>query len=233
MQAQVKPLMGRSFHLSLMIAITVIILYGFSHTVGTDIINPPRRQPLILYIHALVYTSWLLVLVSQTALIWLRNPRLHRKLGWFSLGFAVAMVAIGLLTTVIMGRIQVERLGPDAGMFIFRPFEDIIFFATAFGLAIHWRKRPDLHRRLMVLAACALTPPAISRIPGIHSLGMVYLGTDLLVLAAVLHDLLTIRRVHAAYRWGLGIGVAGQTALLLVMAKQPEPFIAFARYVTQ
>jgi hypothetical protein len=143
------------------------------------------------------------------------------------------MVAIGLATTVIMGKVQVQRLGPDAGLFIFRPFEDIIFFATAFALAIHWRKRPDFHRRLMVLAACALTPPAISRIPGIHSLSTVYLGTDLLVMAAILHDIVTLRRVHQVYRWGLGIGAAGQLALLLVLSKQPQPFVAFARLITQ
>src|SRR5579863_8843157 len=182
MQTSVGQSIGRSFHLTMMIAITAIVLYGFSHTAGAEIVHPAQDQPFILYVHVAAYTSWLLVLVTQTALIWTRNARLHRTLGWFAAGFAVGMVVIGLATTVIMGKVQVQRLGPDAGMFIFRPLEDIIFFATAFALAIHWRKRPNFHRRLIVLAACALTPPAISRIPGIHGLSTVYLGTDLLVM---------------------------------------------------
>ncbi len=224
---------GRSFHLALMIAITAIVLYGFSHTVDADIIHPAREQPFILYVHVTVFTTWLLVLMTQTALIWTHNARLHRRLGWCAVLFAVGLVGVGLATTVIMGKAQVQRLGPDAGMFIFRPFSDMIFFSAAFALAIHWRKRPDIHRRLMVLAACALTPPAISRIPGVPTLSMVYLGTDLLMLAAILHDLITLRRVHAVYRWGLGIGAAGQVALLLVLSRQPAPFVAFAHFVTQ
>jgi cyanophycinase-like exopeptidase len=84
----------------------------------------------------------------------------------------------------------------------------------------------------MVLASCALTPPAISRIPAIHSLGAVYLGADLLVMVAMMYDMVLLRRVHAVYRWGFAIAVAGQTALLLVMADRPGPFVAFAHFVT-
>jgi hypothetical protein len=233
MQAQVKPLAGRYFHLSLMVFIAALVLYGFSHTADADIFHPPERQPLILYIHAAVFTTWLFLLVFQTTLVTVRNVRLHRRLGWAGLGLGILMILVGLATIRVMGHVQVERLGPDAAMFVYRPIEDISYFAAAFGLAILWRKRPDRHRRLIVLAACAVTPPAISRIPMIHSLGMVYLLADLLVLAAILHDLVTIRRVHAVYRWGLGIGVAGQTVLLVIMAHQPAPFVEFAKFVTQ
>jgi hypothetical protein len=233
MQAQVKPSMGRSFHLSLMVFIAALVLYGFSHTVDADVINPPQPQPVMLYIHATVFTSWLLLVIIQTALAATRNLRLHRRLGLLGLGFGVLMIAVGISTISVMGKVQVERLGPDAGMFIYRPIEDIVFFAAAFGLAMYWRRRPDLHRRLIVLAACAVTPPGISRIPGFHSLSMVYLTTDLLVMAAVLHDLVTTRRFHPVYRWGLAIGVAGQSILLLILSRQPAPFVEFARFVTQ
>jgi uncharacterized membrane protein YozB (DUF420 family) len=212
--------------------ITALILFGFSHTVESDVIHPAEAQPAILYVHVVTYTLWLAILLTQSALVWSRNVRLHRRLGWMGAAFAAGMVVIGLLTTVIMGRLQVQRMGQEAGMFIFRPFEDILFFAAAFGLAVHWRKRPDAHRRLMVLASCALTPPAISRIPGIHSLSTVYLGTDLLVMAAMMYDLILLRRVHAIYRWGFAIAVLGQTGLLLVMADKPAPFVTFARLVT-
>jgi hypothetical protein len=233
MQVQVKPLIGRSFHLSLMVSIAALVLYGFSHTVDTELFHPGQPPPFILYIHAAIFTSWLFLLVFQTALMTVRNRRLHRRLGWLGLGFGVLMVMVGVATILVMGKVRVERLGPDAAIFIYRPIEDIAFFAIAFGLAIHWRKRPELHRRLIVLAACAVTPPAISRLPMIHSLAMVYLGTDLLLLAAILHDLVTLGRVHAVYRWGLAIGLAGQWELLLIMSKQPAPFIEFAHFVTQ
>ncbi len=216
-----------------MVFIAVLMLYGFSHTVDKDVFNPAQPQPMILYIHVAVFTSWLALVIVQTALVAVRNLRLHRRLGWLGLGFGVLMVVVGIATTLVMGKVQVQRLGPDAGMFIYRPFEDIIFFAIAFGLAIYWRRRPDMHRRLIVLAACVVTPPGISRIPGIHNLSTVYMITDLLVMTAILHDLVTTRHLHAVYRWGLAIGVAGQTILLLILSKQPAPFVEFARFVTR
>src|SRR5579859_4025465 len=87
MQAQVKPLIGRSFHLSLMVFISALVLYGFSHTVDAEVFHPEQPPPLILYIHAMVFTIWLFLLVLQTALVTVRNPQLHRRLGWLGLGF--------------------------------------------------------------------------------------------------------------------------------------------------
>lgn len=233
LQAQVKPLTGRSFHLGLMATITFLVLYGFSHTVGADIFHPSEAPPLILYIHAAVFTGWLFLLLVQTALIASRNVRLHRKLGLAGLAFGLLMIGLGIATTIIMGRIHVLHEGPvDGAMFVYRPFEDILFFAIAFGLAIHWRKRPDLHRRLIVLAAVAVTPPGISRIPMIHSLGMVYLIADALIMVAMMHDLVTTRRIHKVYRWGLAAAMAGQTALLLILSHKPAMFVDFARFIT-
>ena len=118
-------------------------------------------------------------------------------------------------------------------MFIYRPLEDIVFFAVTFGLAIHWRKRPDFHRRLMLLAAISVTPPAISRIPGIPTLGAVYFCADLLILAAIFHDLATLKRIHPVYGWGAAIAFAGQLALLSVLSLRPAPFFDLAFALTR
>lgn len=225
--------MKRPFTLAMMIFISVLILYGFSHTVEADVINPAEPPPMILYVHVAVFLGWLVMVLTQTALVWTRNTRLHMKLGWFGLGFAVLMVVVGLATTVIMGHQHVLHDGPIGAMFVYRPFEDIVFFGTLFGLAIYWRKRPDVHRRLMLLAAIIVTPPAISRIPWVHSLSVVYIGTDLLIAVAVLHDLLTIKRVHPVYRWASPIIAAGQLGLLLILSLCPTPFFDLALALTR
>lgn len=225
--------MQRSFYLAMMLFIAALILFGFSHTVGAVLIHPDRPPPAMLYVHVTVFCGWLVVVLTQTLLIWSRNQRLHKKLGWFGLGFGVVMVCVGLATTVIMGHWQVQRDGPEGSMFIYRPFEDILFFGTAFGLAIHWRKRPDFHRRLMLLAAIAVTPPAISRIPGLPTLSTVYVATDLLLAVAIAHDLITTRKIHKVYRWGVGVAVVGQFALLTVMSLRPAPFFNLALAITR
>jgi hypothetical protein len=201
--------------------------------VGSAVLHPAERPPAMLYVHVAVFGGWLVMLMTQTLLIWTRNPRLHRRFGWFGLGFGLLMVGVGLATTLIMGHWEVQHEGPMSCMFIYRPLEDIVFFAAAFGLAIHWRKRPDFHRRLMLLAAIAVTPPAISRIPGIPTLGAVYFCADLLVLAAIFHDLATLQRVHAVYRWAAPIAFAGQFALLTVLSLRPAPFFDLALALTR
>src|ERR1700754_2814412 len=113
-RAQKKTLTGRYFYLGMMVTITALILFGFSHTVGTDVLHPAEAPPTILYVHVITYTAWLGVLLSQTLLVWLRNPRLHRKLGMLGAVFATFMVVVGIATTVVMGQFQVARHGPQA-----------------------------------------------------------------------------------------------------------------------
>jgi hypothetical protein len=225
--------MKRSFYLSMMTIITVLILYGFSHTVEADILNPAVPPPKILYIHVAVFLGWLVMVLTQTALIWTRNLRLHRKLGWFGAGFGLLMVIVGLATTLVMGHQHVLRDGPIGGMFVYRPFEDIILFGAFFGLAIYWRKRPDFHRRLMLLAAIIVTPPAISRIPGVHPLSMVYVATDLLIGVAVLNDLFTVKRIHTVYRWAAPIIVIAQLALLAAVSLHPAALVELGLAMTR
>jgi hypothetical protein len=224
--------MNRSFYLAMMSFITVLVLYGFSHTVGSVVLHPSEPPPAMLYVHVAVFGGWLILLLTQTILVWTRNADIHRKLGWFGAGFGVLMVCVGIATTVIMGRWQVQHEGPATSMFIYRPFEDIIFFGTAFGLAIRWRKRPEFHRRLVLLAAISVTPPAISRIPGMPNLSSVYFCADLLILAAIFHDLITAKRIHAVYRWGTAAAFVGQVALLSLLSLRPAPFLDLALAIT-
>jgi hypothetical protein len=74
----------------------------------------------------------------------------------------------------------------------------MIAFCTAFALAIRWRKKPEFHRRLMLVASCCLTAAAFARFPFITITEIRwYGGVDLLILLGVLHDLVVIRKVHA------------------------------------
>jgi hypothetical protein len=50
-------------------------------------------------------------------------------------------------------------------------------FTIPFVLAICWRRKPELHRRLMLIASCALTAAAFVRFPGrVSCLAMVLRG---------------------------------------------------------
>jgi hypothetical protein len=88
------------------------------------------------------------------------------------------------------------------------------------GIGIANRARPAWHKRFMILATAALLPAAIARIPlGFIETGgpPVFFGlTDLFVVAVVLYDLATLRRVHPATLWAGGIIIAAQPLCLIV-----------------
>src|SRR5580698_5437948 len=92
------------FFMSLLIAATVV--YGFSHTIDHNLIHASPLPPFVLYIHAVVFPAWVVFFIVQSALIRSHNVRLHRRLGWFGVGLAVAIVFVGALTATRMARFE-------------------------------------------------------------------------------------------------------------------------------
>ena len=86
-------------------------------------------------------------------------------------------------------------------------------FAGLVAAAIGIRRRPDYHKRLMLLAAACMMPSAFSRIPFdltfmVSGNVSILLLFDLCVIVPVLIDTLRNRRLHPAFRWGGFIAVA-------------------------
>ena len=95
-------------------------------------------------------------------------------------------------------------------------FYDIATFAIPFALAIYWRKKPELHRRLMLVASCALTAAAFSRMPiplwvpdRVFDSG----GVDLLIFLGIARDLIVSSRVHRVYIYALPAFIISQIAV--------------------
>jgi hypothetical protein len=87
-----------------------------------------------------------------------------------------------------------------AGFLIFPPF-DMLLFGCLFGAAVWHRKRPETHKRLMVLATLALVFAAAARInqPSL----LVWFGVWITPLAiALAHDWWTLGRIHRVYAIG-------------------------------
>src|SRR5262245_4461081 len=53
------------FFMSLLIA--VVVVYGFSQTIDMNLIHPAIPRPFLLYVHAAVFTGWLLFFLLQSA----------------------------------------------------------------------------------------------------------------------------------------------------------------------
>jgi hypothetical protein len=183
--------------MSLLIA--VVVVYGFSHTIGHNLLHASPIPPFILTIHAIVFPGWVLFFILQSSLVRSRNVRLHRTLGWFGLALGIVIIVIGYLTATGMDRFHLQ--GPtdtDTPAFLIIQLMDLTCFAVPFALAIYWRRRPEFHRRLMLIASSGLTDAAWARFPLIP-LAYSPAGVDVLLLLGILRDLIVDRRVHKVY----------------------------------
>ena len=52
-------LLDRYFYFFVSLLIPAVVVYGFSFTVGKNLIHPAIPQPLILYVHAAFFCGWL------------------------------------------------------------------------------------------------------------------------------------------------------------------------------
>lgn len=219
-------LLDKYFYLLMALLVATIVVYGFSHTVDENLIHAAVRRPSILYLHAAIFFGWLIFYVVQSLLVRLHNVRLHRQIGWFGVGLGAAIFLLGVSTAITMTRFQLFRMHAiqDSVTDLIGPFLDMTCFTIPFALAIYWRKKPELHRRLLLLATCALTAAAFSRfpprmlpvLPGALEFACYYGGVDLLILMGVARDLIVDKRIHRVYLYGLPAFIAGQTVVIFL-----------------
>jgi hypothetical protein len=230
----IKPvgLLARPFYFVLSLIIAGVIVVGFSHTVSTRLIHPPSPRPVILYVHAALSVGWIVLFITQTALICTRNVKYHRKLGLCAISLGVAIPIVGVSTALAMGRLHVQRGDTgdtDAAEALILSLYDMVAFTVAFLGAIYWRTKPQFHRRLMLIATCALTSAAIGRlIPAAASDEWIYVGVDSLILLAVARDLITTKRIHPVYLYGLPVLFLGQTIILYLDLSRSQEWLAIA-----
>ena len=110
-------------------------------------------------------------------------------------------------------------------------FPAVPLFAGLVGAGYVFRRRPTVHKRLMLIATINLMPPALARYALLNFGQQMALPVSLTVMvlllgAVVAFDLWTTRRVHPAVAWG-----AAATLLVPMVAPRlaaTAPALAFA-----
>lgn len=178
--------------------------------------------PLIVHVHALVFTIWLLAFSAQVTLVRLGRPDLHRRLGWASMVLAMVMLVLGPATAIYVQKLRFAT-GTGDPPFLAIPLSDMISFAGLTLVGFLVRKQAPLHKRLMMLGTLALADagfgrltilllgPWLTPIVGTGFWGGMLIGNSLsipVLLAPAIYDLLTRGRVQApivaATIWAIG-----------------------------
>ncbi|KRE89429.1 hypothetical protein ASG87_03570 [Frateuria sp. Soil773] len=219
--------LGTWFYFGMGWLVLAVVAYGFGRHAGDRLFHPAVPPPLILHVHVLVFAGWVLLFLVQSGLVRGANVRLHRRLGVLGGVLGAVLPVMGVVTALAMQRWHANR-GPVNDAFLSISLNDMLTFAVAFGLALRWRRQPERHRRLMLIATCGLTGAAFARFP--HELVPAYswyLGVDLLIALGMLRDLIVDGRVHPVYRIGLSCVMAGQATAMYLLLAAPAGWLAF------
>lgn len=216
------------FYLAAAIVLMLITVWGFSATYFAPLLGRPSvfggriaDLPLIVHAHGWSFFLWYLLLLTQATLIRSRSHRVHRRLGMASLALASVMVISGIVTIAFNIHLTMENLGPPVwrtgGLAI---FATLLLFAGFYGLGIRNRARPDVHKRLMLLAGIPALGAAVGRIlfvmfaPQPMNVAAGILLTNLLIVGAMAYDGIVHGRVHPVYYVGLAVCLATESIAL-------------------
>jgi hypothetical protein len=202
-----------TFFKAMGIIVTALVLTGFGRTYGRPLANGTSTVPAIVHVHAVVFATWLFVFVAQTFLAGRGTIATHRRLGTAGVVLAGVMVILGAETAIVttsMGHRGIPGVEfPDPAGFLLLNLTNVLTFGGLVGGAWYYRNNPQTHKRLMLMAlAGGLGPPGISRLPviagNVPATGVVVL---LVVLAGLIYDVVSRRRVHPAYWFGFVVAV--------------------------
>jgi hypothetical protein len=183
----------------------LVVFTGFFRTFfGAGFLDAPLPNPL-LRAHAIVFTAWMLLLVAQAALVSAGRVAWHRTLGIVAFGLPPLMIGLGVIAAIdALGRkVTIGPLDPATSLAL--PLVNITAFAIVIAAAWRARRRPDAHKRLVLLATISLSTAALGRIPwaqlGVSPAAGPVIGLAALILLLVVHDVLSQRRVHQSTMW--------------------------------
>ncbi|HXS54238.1 MAG TPA: hypothetical protein VN782_17000 [Usitatibacter sp.] len=219
----------RAFFGGMAVLLCVVVFIGFFRTFfGAGFVEAPLPSP-ILRVHGIVFTAWMLLFMAQAALVCARRVAWHRKLGIVAFCLPPLMVVLGVIAAIdALGRgVTIGTLDPATSLAI--PLWNIAAFAIVIFAAWKARRRPDAHKRLILLATIGLSDAALGRLPwaqvGIPTAAGAVIGLAVLILAVVAYDLLSLRRVRRSTMWGAPVVfTAGAFAVPLGMTSAWHSF---------
>jgi hypothetical protein len=175
----------RAFYGTMAVAMALTVFAGFAPTYYSRFFSGGPSATLsggpfttLVHVHGALFTAWVVLFVVQTALVASRRVAVHRRLGIAGAAIAGAMIVVGATLAVATAKRGGAPPGADPLAFLIVPIFDMVLFATFVTAALVRRRDKEAHKRLMILAYVSI------------------------LVAGIVYDYVTRRRVHPVYLWG-------------------------------
>jgi hypothetical protein len=237
---------SRYFYLWMATGYLIVAFGGFILTYWAKVATGTFHGPVILHVHGTLLFSWVCFYFTQTALVAAGRVSSHRN--WGLAGISLFTIVI---CSVLVGQIAVikaaefQGFGDAARRFSAVALCALPLMAALFTLAVANTRRPEIHKRWMVLLMSGMMTPAIARVfltlfvpdgaasappPPFVSIPPA-LVADLFIVVAIVRDWRTLGGLHPVYLYGGFILLAQQllTPLIAVTATWMQIATAFER----
>ena len=175
--------------------------------------------PLVV-VHGLAMFSWVVVFLLQSILILNGNPRLHMRIGVGGAVLAGVMVPLGSVSAILSARYNpdIYQLLGGPRFFLATMLGEMLSFGVLVGVAVIYRRRPEIHRPMMLLASLMIISGALGRCPYIGEYALMppfYVLGPALVLGA-LFLVLQLGMTRAFSRW-YALGYSGMVVVSVMI----------------
>lgn len=194
-----------SFYFWMAVAIALTAFIGFSYSFFFKHWTDAPPLPVAVHIHGLAGSSFMILFVAQATLVSRGRTDLHLRLG-----IGVVVLAILFFLSAFPAAFAMAHLRGESDYAIVRlalPFVAAPVFILLVVAAFFYRRRPEVHKRLMLLAAIEGVTPALGRLPYLHAYMpfSFFAIAGMFLFAVPIHDWWTERRIPAATIWGAGL----------------------------
>jgi hypothetical protein len=223
-----RPLVGR-FYVTMAAIFAIVAFTAFAPSYWLRLPGGTFTGSPMLHLHGLLFSLWTLFFLSQAILVASGRLRNHKAWGLTGISLATAMVFVGLAVAIAgLERRLSLGYGDAARAFAIVPVSAALLFGGLVAAAmVNWR-RPEWHKRFMLVATASILQPAIARYlfmasgrgdaatrqagppPSVEfTMTGAYIA-DAFIVAAILYDWKARGRPHAAYVWGFAAVLAVQ-----------------------
>jgi hypothetical protein len=225
---------SRYYYLTFGLVVVALIFAGFAKTYYLKGVFGTAELPWLLHLHGLLMSAWLVLFLVQTTLVEQHRVDIHRKLGVFGAFLVATIVVVNPIVAVRAASLGHAPPGVPPLPFLAVPLFDVVTFAGCVIAALLYRRRPELHKRLMLVATISILGPGLGRIPidALLKAGpLAYFGiTDLILIAAAAYDWRKHGKLSPAFLWG-GLFVIISHPLRLFLSGT-SAWLAFAHWLT-
>jgi len=219
-----------------------IAFAGFVPTFWWKLANGSFAAPPIYRIHGILLSSWVLFYLMQTLLVARGRFHAHRMWGMAGIALFSAMCcSILAVMATTMNMQSIKGHGDGSRQFAAVTFFGLLMMIGLFALAVARVRRPDVHKRLMLVLMSGMMTPAIARVflmlmgasgdgpPPLELSVAPALIANLPVLAAMAHDRRSIGYIHPTYVHA-GAVVLAETILVIPLART-SGWMGFAQWL--